>query len=89
MEAVCRCDRIVVHEPSMPAEYEILQAHLKNRYTECEITVMYAAGFQCFWLHDLLEDDGIKCIVTSANKVKKAKYERVKTDRRSSSGEKH
>lgn len=77
-----RCDRMVVQETSMPAKYEVLQAYLLNRYPECEITVMYEAGFQGFWLHDLLEKDGIKCIVTPPNKVTQAKDERVKTDKR-------
>ena len=41
-----RCDRMVVQETSMPAKYEVLQAYLMNRYPDCEITVMYEAGFQ-------------------------------------------
>ena len=53
-----------MQETSIPAKYEVLQAYLMNRYPNCEITVMYEAGFQGFWLHDLLEDDDIKCIVT-------------------------
>jgi transposase len=77
-----RCERMVVHETSMPAKYEVLQAYLLNRYPECDIMVMYEAGFQGFWLHDLLEADGIKCIVTPPNKVTQAKDERVKTDKR-------
>lgn len=40
------------------------------------------AGFQGFWLHDLLEADGFTCIVTPPNKVTQAKDERVKTDKR-------
>ena len=66
----------------MLAKYEVLQAYLMNRYPDCEITVMYEAGFQGFWLHDLLEDDGVKCIVTPPNKVTQAKDDRVKTDKR-------
>jgi len=55
---VCvRCERMIVHEASMPAQYEVLRAYLEKRYPECEITVMYEAGFQGFWLHDLLEAD--------------------------------
>jgi len=46
------------------------------------ITVMYEAGFQGFWLHDLLEKDGIRCEVTPPNKVNCPKDERVKTDKR-------
>ena len=73
---------MVVQETSMLAKYEVLQAYLMNRYPDCEITVMYEAGFQGFWLHDLLENDGIKCTVTPPNKVTQAKDERVKTARR-------
>ena len=42
---------------------------------------MYEAGFQGFWLHDLLEKDGIDCIVTPPNKVVQEKDNRVKTDK--------
>ena len=77
-----RCERMVVQETGMPAKYKVLQAYLLNRYPDCTITVMYEAGFQGFWLHDLLEEDGIKCIVTPPNKVTCAKDNRVKTDKR-------
>ena len=77
-----RCDREVINETSMPAEYKVLKAYLKHKYPDCEITVMYEAGFQGFWLHDLLEGDGYTCIVTPPNKVTQAKAERVKTDKR-------
>jgi len=80
---VCvRCERMIVHEASMPAKYEVLRAYLANRFPECEVTVLYEAGFQGFWLHDLLEADGHTCIVTPANKVTEAKDARVKTDKR-------
>ena len=77
-----RCDRMIVHDTSMPAKYKVLRTYLKNKYPECNISVMYEAGFQGFWLHDLLTEDGIYCIVTPANKVTQAKDERVKTDKR-------
>jgi len=73
---------MIVHETGMPAKYEILRAYLMNRYPECTITVMYEAGFQGFWLHDLLMQDGFKCVVTPPNKVSCPKSDRVKTDRR-------
>jgi transposase len=80
---VCvRCERMIVHEASMPARYEVLQAYLSNRFPECAVTVLYEAGFQGFWLHDLLVADGVTCIVTPANKVTEAKDARVKTDKR-------
>ena len=72
-----RCDRMVVHETSMPAKYEVLQTYLTNRYPDCEIKVMYEAGFHGFWLHDLLEGDGIRCIVTPPNKVTQEKDNKV------------
>jgi len=77
-----RWNRMVIHETGMPAEYEVLRTYLLNRYPDCIITVMYEAGFQGFWLHDLLEEDGITCIVTPPNKVTCAKDDRVKTDKR-------
>ena len=80
---VCvRCNGMIVHETSMPAKYEVLRSYLERGYPECAVTVMYEAGFQGFWLHDLLAGDGYRCIVTPANKVTQAKDERVKTDKR-------
>lgn len=77
-----RCDGMVVHTASMPTRYEGMRAYLMNRYPGCTIAVMYEAGFQGFWLHDLLEKDGIRCEVTPPNKVSCPKDERVKTDKR-------
>lgn len=80
---VCvRCEGMVVHATGMPARYEGLRAYFLNRYPGCTIAVMYEAGFQGFWLHDLLEEDGIRCVVTPPNKVSCPKDERVKTDKR-------
>ncbi len=80
---VCvRSDGVIVHETSMPAKYEVLKSYMKHKYPNCEITVIYEAGFQGFWLHDLLEKDSYTCIVTPPNKVTQAKSERVKTDKR-------
>jgi len=79
---VCvRSDRMIVHETSMPTDYENLRNYLKNRYPDCTIRVMYEAGFQGFWLHDKLEADGIDCIVTPPNKVTQEKSNKVKTDK--------
>ncbi len=77
-----RCEGMIVHETSMPAEYCNLKSYLKGRYPGCEIRVMYEAGFSGFWLHDLLEGDNIDCIVTPANKVTMEKVNKVKTDKR-------
>ena len=76
-----RCEGMIVHEVSMPAEYENLRSYLQRGYPQCEIQVMYEAGFSGFWLHDLLESDDIDCIVTPAHKVTQEKVNRVKTDK--------
>jgi transposase len=42
---VCvRSGRLVVHETSMPAEYENLRGYFHNKFPECRIRVMYEAG---------------------------------------------
>lgn len=76
-----RCDGMIVHETSMPAEYDNLHSYLKGRYPDCEIQLMYEAGFSGFWLHDALMADGIDCVVTPPNKVTQEKVNRVKTDK--------
>lgn len=72
---------MIVHQTSMPAEYENLRHYFMNRFPDCAIMVIYEAGFQGFWLHDLLEGDGIDCIVTPPNKVTQEKDTRVKNDK--------
>lgn len=80
---VCvRSEGMVVDEASMPARYDVLKRYLDNRFPECWIQLIYEAGFNGFWLHDLLENDGIDCIVTPPNKVTIEKDNRVKTDKR-------
>ena len=77
-----RCDGMIVHELSMPAEYPNLRGYLERGYPECKIELIYEAGFGGFWLHDLLKEDGITCIVTPASKVTVEKVNKVKTDKR-------
>jgi transposase len=76
-----RSERMIVHEVSMPAEFAVLHTYLRNRYPDCDIEVMYEAGFGGFWLHDALEAEGIRCVVTPPNKVTQEKVNKVKTDR--------
>ena len=76
-----RCDGMIVDETSMPADYDNLSSYFENRFPGCKIQVMYEAGFAGFWLHDLLETDGVDCIVTPPNKVTQEKVNKVKTDR--------
>lgn len=72
---------MIVDQASMPTRYENLRIYLKSRYPGCHIKLIYEAGFGGFWLHDLLEADGIDCIVTPPNKVTEEKVNRVKTDK--------
>lgn len=39
-----RCDGMIVHETSMPTEYNNLHSYLTRRYPDCKIQVMYEAG---------------------------------------------
>ena len=76
-----RSERMVVHETSMPTEYDNLRSYLQGRYPGCTVRVMYEAGFAGFWLHDLLVADGIECVVTPAHMVIQEKVNKVKTDK--------
>lgn len=77
----CRCDSREIHYTAMEARYSTLHQYLRNKFPECEITVIYEAGFKGFGLHDLLTADGYKCIVTPPNKVTQEKCSSVKTDK--------
>lgn len=76
-----RSKKMIVHETSMPAEYEVLINYLRNKFPECTISVMYESGFSGFGLHDKLDNDGIKCIVTPAHMVTEEKCNRIKNDK--------
>lgn len=76
-----RCAGMIVDEVSMPAEYSNLRSYLRGGYPGCRIRLIYEAGFQGFWLHDLLKKDGMDCVVTPPNKVTQEKDNRVKTDK--------
>jgi len=76
-----RSEGLEIHYTSFEARYKILREYLNNKFPECEITVIYEAGFKGFGLYDKLMNDGIKCIVTPPNKVTQEKVNRVKTDK--------
>jgi len=76
-----RSEGHVVHETSMPSDYENLRRYLLGRYPDCRVKLMYEAGFGGFWLHDRLESEGIECVVTPAHLVTQEKVNKVKTDR--------
>jgi len=76
-----RAEGQIIHETSMPAHYSNLKSYLQNNYPDCQITVLYEAGFRGFNLYDHLTDDGNHCIVTPPNKVTAEKDFRYKNDR--------
>ena len=76
-----RSGGIVVNETAMPARYEGLRDYFHNRFPECEIVVMYEAGFRGFELHDQLVGDGWECVVTPPHTVTEEKCQRKKNDR--------
>jgi transposase len=76
-----RSGHVVVHETSMPADYENLRNYLRNKFPACQIRVMYEAGFRGFELHDKLVADGYACVVTPPHLVTQEKCSRQKNDR--------
>ena len=76
-----RSEGQVVHETSMPSKWENLRGYLRGRYPDCRVKLMYEAGFGGFWLHDLLESEGIECIVTPPHRVTQEQVNKVKTDK--------
>ena len=76
-----RSGGVVVHETSMPAEYDVLRNYFNNKFPECAIQVIYEAGFRGFGLHDQLVADGWECVVTPPHTVTEEKVQRQKNDR--------
>jgi len=76
-----RSGGVVVHETSMPAEYDVLRNYFNNKFPECAIQVIYEAGSRGFGLHDQLVADGWECVVTPPHTVTEEKVQRQKNDR--------
>ena len=76
-----RSEGVIVHETSMPAQYEVLRNYFHNKFPECQVQVIYEAGFGGFDLHDQLEADGWECVVTPPHTVTEEKCQRKKNDR--------
>jgi transposase len=77
-----RCEKQLIHQAGMPAEYPSLIGYIHNNYPDCRVKVLYEAGFHGFWLHDLLKHDGIECVVVPPHTVTEEKANRVKTDKK-------
>jgi len=76
-----RSGDMIVAETTMPAQYEALRNYLNNKFPECQIQVIYEAGFGGFELHDQLVADGWECVVTPPHTVTEEKCQRKKNDR--------
>lgn len=76
-----RTGRQIVHEVSMPAKYAALSAYFGKHFPECDIHVIYEAGFKGFGLYYDLTSDGHACTVVPPHTVVQAKSTRVKNDR--------
>jgi len=76
-----RSQGMIVDERTVASVYGTLQGYFRNKYPECRIKVMYEAGFNGFWLGDLLHADGISCIVTPPHKVCEEKCNKVKNEK--------
>jgi transposase len=76
-----RSGGVIVGETSMPAKYEVLRSYFHNKFPECQIEVIYEAGFRGFGLHDRLVADGWECVVTPPHTVTEEKVQRKKNDR--------
>ena len=77
-----RCNKMLIHRLSMPAEHQMLLQYLRNKFPECTIHLIYEAGFRGFNLFDRLTEEGIDCIVIPPHLVTEPKVNRVKTDKR-------
>lgn len=72
----------MIHQTSMPAEFETLMNYFSNKFHNCTVSVIYEAGFKGFTLHDKLERFGIDCVVVPPHLVSEPKVNKVKTDKR-------
>lgn len=76
-----RSEGIEVHNLSIPSDYANLKQYLKNNFPDCDIELIYEAGFRGFGLYDRLVEDGVECVVTPPHTVTEAKANKVKTDK--------
>lgn len=76
-----RSNKMVVHETSMPGNYANLSAYLASHFPDCDISLIYEAGFSGFGLYDKLVAEGRKCVVTPPHTVTLEKHRPIKNDR--------
>ena len=68
---------------SIPGAWDNLRK-LLDQYPKLNQITVYEAGYFGFWLHDKLEEYGVKCIVTPPSLIPIEYGNKVKTDRRDS-----
>jgi len=78
-----RTEDVELFSGSIPGNWQSLRT-LLERYGDCEMQVVYEAGYFGFWLHDHLVEYGAQCIVTPPSLVPQQYGNHVKTDRRDS-----
>jgi transposase len=76
-----RSDKSVIHELSMPARYGALRKYLAGSFEDCEIHVVYEAGYKGYNLYYALTADGYGCTVVPPHTVQQEKCAKVKNDR--------
>jgi transposase len=75
-----RVNRRIIDQVSMPGEYAALKQYFISGYPNCNIKVIYEAGYSGFWLYDRLVADGFGCVVTPPHTVTQEKNSRIKND---------
>jgi transposase len=67
---------------TQPPEVDILVNYLKRNFPGASYRSVYEAGFCGFWIHDRLQEQGVKCLVVNPADVPTMDKERTKkTDR--------
>lgn len=75
-----RTNDMCIDRVSMPAEFCKLKNYIKKHYENCNVFLMYEAGFRGFNLYDKLESIGVTCIVTPPHTVVEDKVNKQKND---------
>ena len=80
-----RSEDMMVEQFNMPADYDVLGNHLRTKYPQCDISLIYEAGFSGYGLHDYLAGQGMTCIVTPPTTVTTEVVNKKKCDKRDAS----
>lgn len=78
------CEKIVVKKATLPASPEGLVVFCRKYFPGAVIESAYEAGFSGFYIHRVLEKNGIKNLIVHAAGMEIAVGDKVKTDKRDS-----